>query len=273
MFSRLNESSGMRELFYTRIFSGSISNIEELRLRLRSYFERHIISGEDSDDELETNTNPNFMKEKDINYRLYPIYINWKKIEANEQGYYKVFARYGYFGVAIYSAFKEIYPNLNVDNMLFSLASFVSEYIFSKEIKSESVQKAIKNFFEKIPDLEKISELLKNKMLLLKELSVIFLVLKIYEIYFLKNQKYDELKLTLKYIYLIGNYVTEEEFKDIYRRNYKGKINKIFKTVSSNGKEYELQKTKRKLFIHIKMIFNKNKEQFKLNNNNSNIDN
>ena len=273
MFIRLNEDNDMRELFYSRIFSGNISNMEELQRRIRSYFERHLENHEDSDDESETNSNPNFMQEKDINYRLYPIYINWKKVEANEQGYYRVFARFGYFGVAIYSAFKEMYPNLNVNNILFSLASVVSEYLFSKEVESEAIQKNIKNFFEKVPDLQKISELLKKKILLSKEIPIIFLVLKIYEIYFLKNQKYDELKKVLHYMYLIGNYLTEEEFKDMYNKNYKGKINKIFKTASSNGKEYKLQKTKSKLFSHIKMVFSKNKEHFKENStdNNSNI--
>ena len=274
MFSRISEDDDIRELFYTRIFSGNISNLEELQRRLRNYFELHYY--EDSDDEIETITNPNFMQEKDINYRLYPIYINWKKLEANEEGYYKVFVRFGYFGVAIYSAFKKTYPNLNVNNIMYNLASVVSEYLFSKDEKSESVQKNIKNFFEKIPDLEKISELVKEKILLLKEMPIIFLVLKIYEVYFLKNKKYDELKKVLQFMYLIGNYITDEEFKEMYSKNYKGKINKIFKTVSSNGKEYKLQKTKPKLFRHIKMVYNKNKEHFNQNsiiNNNSNVDN
>ena len=273
MFIRIGEDNDTRELFYSRIFRGNISNMEELQRRLRSYLERHFENHEDSDDELETNTNPNFMQEKDIDYRLYPIYINWKKIEANEQGYYKVFSRFGYFGVAIYSEFKEIYPNLNVNNMLFSLASVVSEYLFSKEIENENVQKVIKNYFEKIPDLEKISELLKKKVLLLKELPIIFLVLKIYEIYFLKNQKYGELKKVLHCMYLFGNYITDEEFKDMYNKNFKGKINKIFKTVSSNGKVYKLQKTKQKLLVHIKKIFNKNKDNLNPFNNNRNVDN
>ena len=263
MFIRLSGDSAMRELLNSRIFSGNISNLEIFQQRLRNYFERHLDYREDSDDEIETETNQNFMKEEDINYKLYPIYINWKKVEANAEGYYKVLARFGYFGVAVYSAFKEKTPNLNVDNMLYSLAQVVSEYFFSKDVNSESIQKAIKNYFENIPDLEKILELLKKKILLLKEVPVINLVLKIYEVYFLKNQKYDELKKVLQCMFLIGNYVTEEEFKEMYNNNYKGKIKKIFKTVSSNGKEYKLQKTKPKLFSHIKKVYNKNKEKFK----------
>ena len=180
MFIRLSGDSAMRELLNSRIFSGNISNLEIFQQRLRNYFERHLDYREDSDDEIETETNQNFMKEEDINYKLYPIYINWKKVEANAEGYYKVLTRFGYFGVAVYSAFKEKTPNLNVDNMLYSLAQVVSEYFFSKDVNSESIQKAIKNYFENIPDLEKILELLKKKILLLKEVPVIYLVLKIY---------------------------------------------------------------------------------------------
>ena len=272
MFIRISEDSDMRELLHG--FSGNISNLEEFQQRLRSYyFERHLDIREDSDDDSDTDTNPNFMQEKDINYRLYPIYINWKKVEANEEGYYRMFAHFGYFGAAIFSVFKEITPNLSDENILYSLALVVSEYFFSKDVNSESIQSAIQNYFEKVPSLEKIFEILKKKILLLKEVPIIFLILKIYEVYYLKMKKYDELKKVLECIYLIGNYVTDEEFKEIYRNNFKGNINKIFKTVSSNGKEYELQKTKQKLFSHIKMVYNKYKENFNSSNNkNTSVD-
>lgn len=258
MFRRGSDDNEMREIFYSRIFSGNISNIEELQLRLRRYFERHLESQE-SDDESQSETNPNFIQEKDINYRKYPLYINWKRVEANELGYYRVFARYGYFGVSVYSSFKELHPDLNVDNILFCLAKIVSEYLFSKEIKSESVQKSIKNIFEKIPKLNDIFDLIRNKILLLKEIPVIFLILKIYEVYFLINKNNNELKNTLEYMYMLGNYLTDQEFKDLYINHYKGKISKIFKTVSANGKEYGLQKTKQKLFAHIKLVYENNK--------------
>ena len=274
MFIRLNRNSEIRELLNNRLLSRNISNLDIFQQRIQSYyFDRHLVYREDSDDESEENTNSNFMQEKEINYRLYPIYINWKKVEANKEGYYRVFANFGYFGVAIYSAFKEITPNLTADNLLYSTALVVSEYFFSKDVNSESIQKAIKNYFDNIPDLEKILELLKKKILLLKEVPIIFLILKIYEVYFLRNQKYEELKKVLQCMFLIESYITEEEFKEMYSKNFKGKINKIFKTVSSNGKVYKLQKTKQKLLVHIKKIFNKNKENLNPFNNNRNVDN
>ena len=258
MFRRLNEEGNdMRSLFYTRILSGHISNIEELQQRLRLYFEMHLNQEDSDDEESQSNPNPNFMQEKEINYKLYPFYINWKKLEANESGYYRVLTKYGYFGVAIYSIFKEIYPSLNVKNVLYNLASVVPEYLFSKE-KSENVKKFINTFFEKIPDLEKIYELIKKKILLIKEVPVIFLILKIYEVYFLLNDNKKEMENLLKSMYLIMNYLTEEEYKEIYNKHYKGKISKIFKgVVKSNGKEYELPKTKQKLILHIKYVYKK----------------
>lgn len=255
----------MRNLFYSRILSGHISNIEELQQRLRRYFEMHLESLEESENEEEEpiSQNKNFMKEKEVNFRNYPFYINWKKLEANESGYYRVFEKYGYFGVASYSAFKEIYENLTVNNMMHSLASVVSEYLFNKE-KTESVKKVIKTFFEKIPDLDKLYELIQNKILLIKEVPLIILVLKIYEIYFLLNDKKKEIGILLKYMYMIGNYLNDEEYKEIYDKNFKGKIGKIFKeVVNLNGKEYELSKTRKKFFAHIKYIYekiNKNNE-------------
>ena len=47
------------------------------------------------------------MEEKFMNFRLYPFYINWKKIEANDPGYYRVLVHYGYFGAAIFSSFSK----------------------------------------------------------------------------------------------------------------------------------------------------------------------
>lgn len=94
----------------SQLFPGiRISNIEELQFRLRRYFRRHIEECEDEaiiEEENNANTNPNFMKEQDMNFRLYPFYINWKKLEANEPSYYRTFIHFGYFGASVYSSFK-----------------------------------------------------------------------------------------------------------------------------------------------------------------------
>ena len=167
MFARrLNLEDISTRLSTSQLFPGiRISNIEEIQFRLRHYFRRHIEECEDEaviDEENASNSNPNFMKEKDINFRLYPFYINWKKLEANELGYYRTFIHFGYFGASIYSSFKEKYPTLSINNILYVLSTFISEYLLSKENKEESCKKVIKEFFDKIPNLDDIYELIKK---------------------------------------------------------------------------------------------------------------
>ena len=136
--------------------------LEELQYHLNRLILRHIEESED-DQIKEDDSNPNFMLEKDMNFRLYPFYINWKKIEENESGYYQIFAHFGYFGVSVYSSFKEKYPSLKLNNILFVLTSFIDEYLLSKDNKSESSQKLIEEFFEKMPKLEKLCNLIQKK--------------------------------------------------------------------------------------------------------------
>ena len=245
----------------SQLFPGiRISNIEELQFRLRRYFRRHIEECEDEaviEEENNAHINPNFMKEQDMNFRLYPFYINWKKLEANEPSYYRTFIHFGYFGASVYSSFKEKYPNLSLDNILFVLSSFISEYLLNKDNKDEASQKVIKDYFEKIPNLDDMCELIKKKVIMLKEVPMILLVLKIYEINFMIQKNNVELEKVLKAEYLLGTYLTNEEYNDI-NKHYKGKINKLFKKlVEENGKEYKLPKTKEQYFNHIKYVYKK----------------
>ena len=250
----LSDPSG---IFYNRLFPGRIANIEELQSGLRRFFlERFEEVEEDpvKDDDL----NPNFMQEKDMNFRLYPFYINWKKLETNQLSYYSIFVHYGYFGASIYSTFKEKYPSLSATNILNVLASFINEYLLSADNQSESSQKIIKEFFEKMPKLDDICELIQKKILMLKEVPMILLVLKIYEIYYLLQKNNKEVEKVLKNEYLLATYLSDIEFTEIYHSNYKGKVAKTFKKiVETHGKDYELVKTKAKFFNHIKSIYKK----------------
>ena len=259
MFRRISEL-GLGEpsnAFYSRIFPGRLANIEEIQFQLRRLFLRHIEEREDEQIK-EDDSNPNFMLEKDMNFRLYPLYINWKKIEANESGYYRIFVHFGYFGASVYSSFKEKYPSLDVNNILYVLTSFISEYLLSNDNKSESSQKLIKEIFEKMPKLDSLCELIQKKVIMMKEVPMILLVLKIYEIYYLIQKNNEELEKVLKNEYLLGTYLNEEEYKNIYQTHYKGKISKsLKKVVETNGKDYELPKSKQKFFNHIKLIYKK----------------
>ena len=66
------------------------------------------------------------------------------------------------------------------------------------------------------------------------------------------------LEKVLKCEYLLGTYLNNEEYSDIYKNNFKGKVNQIFIKISNEkGKEYSLPKTKEKFNNHIKYVYNK----------------
>ena len=93
---------------------------------------------------------------------------------------------------------------------------------------------------------------------MMKEVPMILLILKIYEINFMLQKNNAELEKVLKSEYLLGTYLTDEEYSDMNKNHYKGKINKLFKKlVKENGKEYELPNTRAKLFNHIKYVYKK----------------
>ena len=90
----------------------------------------------------------------------------------------------------------------------------------------------------------------------MKEVSLLILLLKIYEIKFIINNNNSNIMDVLKYEYLLISYLTDDEYNNIYNENFKGKISKIFKKiVDINGKNYILPKTNAKYMNHIKSIF------------------
>ena len=251
--NRLSGLTFRAPLFFSRILSNR--NLEELRIPFRYFFQRYIDEREDEPLKEEI-TNENFMEEKYMNFRLYPFYINWEKIEANESGYYRILVHFGYFGAAIFSSFKEKYSNLDVNNVLFVLAGFISEYLLNKENKTEEAKKTIENFFEKMPNLNDICELIEKKIIMMKEVPMLILVLKINEINFIIQKNYNEVEKVLKYEYLLMTYLSEDEYKNIYNEHFRGKISKIFKKlVDTHGKNYNLPKTKVKYINHLKSIY------------------
>ena len=239
-----------------------ISNFEESQFQFSSYIRRRIQEREDEavlvEDENNSNENPNFMKEKDINFRLYPFYINWKKLETNESDYYHIFIHFGYFGASIYSLFKEKLSIITVKNIIYVFSTFIYDRLLAKDNKEESGKKIINNFFEKLPNYDELYQLIKKKIIMMKEVPIILIILKIFEIYFLIQKNYKEIEKILKSEYLLGTYLTNEEYDEIYNNHFKGKVSKIFiKIEDENGKAYSLPKNKEKLFNHIRYIYRK----------------
>ena len=246
------------DIIFTRILSNHLENLEEFHSPFRRFFQRYIDEREDEQFK-EEKTNENFMQEKYMDFRLYPFYINWKKIEANDEGYYRMLVHFGYFGAAIFSSFKEKYQRLDVNNILYILAGFISEYLLKEESnKTEALKNTIKDFFEKMPNLDKLCELIEKKIIMMKEVPMIILILKIYEIDFILKKSNDDIEKVLKYQYLLLTYLDDEEYKDIYNSNFKGKVSKVFKKiVEDHGRNYLLAKTKIKYIEHIKLLYKK----------------
>ena len=257
-----NDSESNNELI-----SRSETNLINIRYELARYFQRHI---EECEDLIvpETNNNPNFMHEKDMKYNLYPFYINWKKLEANENNYYDMFVHYGYFGVSVYSSFRDIYPNITKTNIIYLFSSFCYDFLVNENQEQEKNEKELTSFLTQLPENKIIYKLIKKKIIMFKEIPIYLLILKIYEIYFLYKIQESKLLELLKYQYLLISYMTDEEYKEIYQNHFKGRVSSLFrKLVGVLGKQLELPITKNKFINHIKYIYqsiNKNiKEEIK----------
>ena len=140
---------------------------------------------------------------------------------------------------------------------MYILVGFISEYLLKDEnSKTEAVKKTINDFFVKMPNLDKLCELIEKKIIMMKEVPMIILILKIYEIHFILIKSNEDIEKVLKYECLLLTYLDDEEYKDIYNSNFKGKVSKIFKKiVESHGKNYILANSKVKYINHIKSIY------------------
>ena len=164
--------------------------------------------------------NENFMKEKNIKFNLYPLYINWKKIEKEKTSkniHYNIFKLFGYFGIAMFNILIEINNNedyCNHKNFLSKLISYKKNYII-KEIKENK-------FMEKLISVyDDVISLIKNKIIIFKEINVILIIMRLYETYFLTIKDKIKLLEVLKYEYLIISKMKDDEYKKIYDKYYK----------------------------------------------------
>ena len=111
-------------------------------------------------------------------------------------------------------------------------------------------------FFERMPNLDKICELIEKKVIMMKEVPLLIIILKIYEIDFILKKSNDNIEKVLKYEYLLLTYLDDEEYKEIYNSNFKGKVSKIFKKiVEEHGKNFVLAKSKMKFINNIRAIY------------------
>ena len=235
--------------------SQSQTNLLSIRYRLERLYQRHI---EECEDLIvpETNNNPNFMHEKDMKFNLYPLYINWKKIEANENNYFDMFVHFGYFGASIYSTFRKIYQNITNKNIIYLFSSFCYDFLVNQNEDQEKNEKELTLFISNLPEINIIYKLIKKKIIMFKEIPIFLIIIKIYEIYFLYKDHEDKIIELLKYQYLLLTYITDDEYNEIFQTHYKGKVSSIFrKLVSLIGNQLEFPNTKKKYINHIKYIY------------------
>ena len=174
--------------------------------------------------ELNSN-NENFMQEKNIKYSLYPLYINWKKIEvkADNNVYFNIFKLFGYFGEAIFNILKETNKDENYynhKNFLKELNGFYIKYKVKYNVEENEFIKKLINIYEDVISL------IKNKIMIFKEITVFLIIIRLYEIYYLKSKDNNKVLEILKYQYIILSYLKEEEYEKIYNRYYK-KLNRL----------------------------------------------
>ena len=172
--------------------------------------------------ELKSN-NENFIKEKDIKFNLYPLFINWKKIESKslENNYFKIFKLFGYFGEAIYEILRESLPKVD-NNDYYTYKNFLNELskLYKKELKKEEIE--TNNFYKKIISInEDVVSLVKNKIIIFKEIPIFLIIFKIYQAIYISLNDKKKIIESLKYQFIILSYIKNDEYDIIYNKYLK----------------------------------------------------
>ena len=238
-----------------------------LTLSFNSYEVREVILNEK---EMHSE-NENFIQEKNIKYSLYPLYINWKKIETKNLDniiHYNIFKLFGYFGAAIFNILIEtsIYnlDYFSYENFLFELNSFYAKYFSESQIKNSKFFKKIINIYDDVISL------IKNKIIIFKEICVFIIIMKLYQTYFSKIEDNKKLFEVIKYQYLIISYLKEDEYKLIFNKYLKKLNRKSSFDILFNSHIYP--KNKKKFINSLKIIYKDiNKESFAPNKEKENI--
>ena len=218
--------------------------------------------------EIKSN-NDNFIQEKNIKFELYPLFINWKKIETREEKNedFNIFKLFGYFGAAIFELLKQVNGNkeYNYKNFISELNNY--KKVFRKRQLEEN------EFYKKLFDIyDKVVSLIKNKIIIFKEISVFITVLRLYENYFFAMNDITTLIETLKMQFIIINKLEENEYKKIYDSYFKKY--KIYSDDSEDEYENDIwlwqrnnyfPKSRKNYINHLKIIFKKKKNQIILN--------
>ena len=168
-------------------------------------------------DEIKSDNN-NFIKEENIKFDLYPLYINWKKIESKkiENYYFNIFKLFGYFGEAIYEILTKAIPK---DDNYYRSNNFVNELnkLYKMKYKKEEIEN--NNLFKKLLEIkDDVISLIKNKIVIFKEIPIFLIILKFYESFYSSLKDKNNAIESLKYQFIILNYLKNDEYEIIYKK-------------------------------------------------------
>ena len=114
--------------FFTNIDENNVYTSEEILQAL--YDERQPDYSVEGD-----NTNLNNNTEDYIDFRNYPLKIDWAQIENYEENYYNIFVNYGYFGIALLTSLIKVENlTINYDDFFYSILSFYNDCIKKKRL-------------------------------------------------------------------------------------------------------------------------------------------
>ena len=214
-YNRINQINLLEEPFDNyEPFRDMLRATMRIRRRHREILELEEIKELESDNE-------NFIKEKNIKFDLYPLYINWKKIETKKypNEYFNIFKLFGYFGEAIFEILKETIPK---SDDYYTNKNFLIELIklYQKDLTKEEIEQ--NKFYKKLLDIfDDVISLVKNKIVIFKEIPIFLTVLKLYQLlYSLLKDKKNCIE-SLKYQFIILNYLKSDEYDLLYDKYLK----------------------------------------------------
>ena len=232
--------------FFTNIDENNIYTSEEILQAL--YDERQPDYSVEGD-----NANLNNNTEDYIDFRDYPLKIDWAEIENYEENYYNIFINYGYFGMAILTSLIKVENlTINYDDFFYSILTFYQNSVKKKKIDD------LNNFFKYLPKLEEIKKIVFSKKIHKKEFIPLKITLDIYENYLLQDSysfiNNKDIILFLEISEYFYKKITRDE--DTFEM-FTSLINEMEKTSNIIFEMKCIIARKRKIYLsHLKTIYN-----------------
>jgi len=115
------------------------------------------------------------VEEDYIDFRTYPLPIDWSEIENEKSEAHCIYEEFGYFGVSLFSSFnklnifKSVTPKKFISKIL---ESYLFYYYIFKQSKIPQNLNSLQNFVNSLPDLKLFREVVYKKLISKKELLI-----------------------------------------------------------------------------------------------------